>query len=99
VQHMSKIIDKRKLAKDRRCAAVHEAGHMIVGHYYRIPMSGWIGRNYAPPATRTREYIGEAQSEKPIEDRNIDRQICVAGDIAVLAWYNSPRPDVSDFII
>lgn len=63
------MTDKRRLAKDRRRAAVHEAGHIIVGRYYRMPMSGWIARNDAPATRRVGEYIGEAKSEKPIEDR------------------------------
>jgi hypothetical protein len=82
-------------ARDRRQAAVHEAGHYVVAWHFRIPVSTWITPNDTSDPRATRTWLGRAQIQLVGKRRlSAIRQamIGVAGAVAEDVWESRTRP-------
>jgi hypothetical protein len=79
---------KRTLAQDRRHAAVHEAGHLVVAASFGLyPASAWIAPN-EPAGDDERTWVGRVQFVTGLNRLGpLDRcMVGVAGDVAEHLW-------------
>jgi hypothetical protein len=77
---------KRTLARDRRMAAVHEAGHVVIARRLGLEIvSAWIVPNDGEPDERT--WAGRVQIRRPHEADEVSRRMVgVAGPVAEYLW-------------
>lgn len=76
----------RILARDRRMAAVHEAGHAVIAMHLGLEVLGvHIRPNPTDDIHTEKSYLGQATYEPP-SDPNHHRMIAVAGMVAEEVW-------------
>jgi hypothetical protein len=76
------------VARDRRMAAVHEAGHIVVGRHVGLTLSSaWIAPNDGPPMEE-KTWIGRVQFITGLDHLNsLERcRVGCAGAAAELCW-------------
>jgi hypothetical protein len=78
---------KRTHARDRRLAAVHEAGHIVIARAVGLEVgSAWIGPNTGKVAKRTWiGHVGILDFESKADDVS-RRMVGVAGSVAAHLW-------------
>jgi hypothetical protein len=94
VYAISMMNDRRKIgARDRRCAAVHEAGHAVVARHFGCEIvSAWIVPADNPgPDEKT--WIGRIQIMQAPADPLARRMIGVAGEVAEYLWFGGSIED------
>jgi hypothetical protein len=84
----------RVRARDRRMAAIHEAGHLVIARMFGFPGSAWIWPNDQPEEKtwlgRTKRCPiisvnhGKVRVKTPTKSQ--DRMIAVAGAVAEACW-------------
>jgi hypothetical protein len=81
---------KRVFAKDRRMAAVDEAGHLVIARMLKLPVTGaWIGPTDSGACVFNKTWIGQAVLGPFITKKYTRRQrrmIGVAGVVAERCW-------------
>jgi hypothetical protein len=78
---------KRIAARDRRSAAVHEAGHLVVARWAGAEItSAWIAPNNSPAADEKTWGGGVQIVDRTVLDPHRRRMIGVAGLIAEHLW-------------
>jgi hypothetical protein len=81
-------------ARDRRLAAIHEAGHKVVAHHLGVPTRGAKIWRRGAPSLRGRSWGGQIGiAAAPAAKR---RCAAVAGAIAEAAWTGDDEPDFYD---
>jgi hypothetical protein len=82
---MSRQQTKRRVARDRRMAAVHEAGHVVVARRFDLEiLSAWIVPNDAGPEERT--WRGGVLIKKAGAPEMVCRMVGCAGAVAEWLW-------------
>ena len=87
-------------AYDRRTAAVHEAGHIVVGRALGFTVYGYIFRD-GEPNLEWKSWLGKTdisheQSFVPLNDAKL--RIAVAGAVAEFCWRRTEIEDLLDDI-
>lgn len=80
----------RFLASNRRSAAVHEAGHVVVAHHLGVS----VQRSWIWPATEGNPWRGQTLRESTSPEKN--RLIAVGGPVAVTCWFDKAPSDWRD---
>jgi hypothetical protein len=88
------ICPKRIEARDRRLAAVHEAGHKVVAHHLGVPTRGARIWRRGAPSLSGRSWGGQIGIAGALAAKL--RQVAVAGAIAEAAWTGDDEPDSYD---
>jgi hypothetical protein len=85
---------KRTLARERRLAAVHEAGHVVIARRvgFRIA-SAWIMPNDGEDAEHEGTWTGRVQIESVRADKFACRMVGVAGSVAEHLWLGGSIDD------
>lgn len=77
---------KRIQARDRRKAAVHEAGHMVIARHFGAQAEGWLFRNEDARVSEENTWVGRMEfwgaALKPLQLR----MIACAGTVAEFCW-------------
>jgi hypothetical protein len=83
------MMTKRILARDRRMAAVHEAGHVVVARRLGLRISSaWIVPNERETAADEQTWSGRVQIESlQGVDQLSRRMVGVAGAVAEWVWW------------
>jgi hypothetical protein len=92
---MANMNPKRILARERRVAAIHEAGHVVVSRRLGFELlSAWIAPHDGEPDDRT--WIGRVQIRRSHEASEHDRRMLgVAGSVAEHLWHGGWIEDYS----
>jgi hypothetical protein len=78
---------KRTLARERRLAAVHEAGHVVIARRVDFKIaSAWITPNAGEDAEGERAWTGRVQIVRVRADKFACRMVGVAGSVAEYLW-------------
>ena len=86
---------KKVHARDRRGAAVHEAGHVVIARHFGCRIaSAWI-IPADDPAPNERTWIGRAQYQGVPADPAKRRMIGLAGEVAEHLWRGGVIEDFS----
>ena len=90
---------KRMEARDRRLAAIHEAGHHVMLHYRGVhEVDSWIER-VGDPTRYEKSWVGHCEWRDPCPGSSPnDIMIGVAGMIAVNLWNAGNDLDRMDYI-
>jgi len=88
---MRRMTPKRILARDRRMAAVHEAGHWVMAEW--VMAEPWSFSARIEPTESNSDYektwIGQFQYLRPSSQRK-RKLVAVAGAVAELCWFGQP---------
>jgi hypothetical protein len=81
-------MDKKRIAaRDRRSAAVHEAGHLVVARQYGLKIhSAWIVPNETKDPRQERTWDGQVQITTTSAPEIVRRMVGVAGAVAEHLW-------------
>ena len=82
---------RRIVARERRTAAVHEAGHAVVARRYGMRSSARIFPNVgADPQGWERTWLGQSECFGQTQSEHRRKVIAFAGAVAECCWYRDP---------
>jgi len=86
----------RVKSRDRRLAAIHEAGHLVIARRFRIPVTSAYIFPTDNPAWDEKHWIGRIQGEFLLHTRGQRLMFGVAGAVAEMSWRNVEDLDWSE---
>jgi hypothetical protein len=87
----------RLSARDRRCAAVHEAGHLVVARHLGVIAFGAEIRKIEAQGIDEKEWIGSVRCQTGGIDPSKRRMVAVAGIVAEACWDQLAFDDFYNF--